>query len=87
MMSTPSLNRLLILVALTLILVLKVAFDVVIKRREGAAQIRGVGEEGDGWIFFTKYGKRDTRDHCAFFRLICFQPSPRRQTVNSKLQE
>ena len=43
---TPSLTIILILSALTLVLALKVAFDVVIKRREGAAQIRGEGEEG-----------------------------------------
>lgn len=45
-MFTSSLTGPLILGALTLTLALKVAFDVVIRRREGAAQIRGVGEEG-----------------------------------------
>ena len=44
--SMPSMARLLMLVALTLVLALKLAFDVVIKRREDAAQIRGIGEEG-----------------------------------------
>jgi hypothetical protein len=34
------------MVALALILALRVAFDIVIKCREGAGQIRGIGEEG-----------------------------------------
>ncbi len=46
MVSPFSLTELVILVALTLLLALKVVFDIAIKRREGAAQIRGIGEEG-----------------------------------------
>jgi hypothetical protein len=46
LMSSSSLTERFILVGLTLLLVLKVAFDIVIKRREGAAQTRGIGEEG-----------------------------------------
>jgi hypothetical protein len=46
MMSTPSPARLLLTVALTLILALKLPFDKVIERRERAAQVRGIGEEG-----------------------------------------
>jgi hypothetical protein len=46
MMATPSLATLLLTVALTLILALKLPFDKVIERREKAAQIRGIGEEG-----------------------------------------
>jgi hypothetical protein len=45
-MSKPSLTGFFISVALTLILALKVAFDIVIKGREAAGQIRGAGEEG-----------------------------------------
>lgn len=48
MMSTPLLTRLSIRLALTLIPAFKLAFDIVIKRREGAAQIRGIGEEVNG---------------------------------------
>lgn len=46
MTSKPSLTGLLLMVALALILALRVAFDIVIKCREGAGQIRGIGEEG-----------------------------------------
>lgn len=46
MMSPSSRTERLILVALTLLLALKVVFDIIIKRREAAAQIRGIGAEG-----------------------------------------
>ncbi|ADW71268.1 DUF4149 domain-containing protein [Granulicella tundricola] len=46
LMSSSSRTERFILIGLTLLLALKVAFDSVIKRREGAAQIRGRGEEG-----------------------------------------
>lgn len=48
MMYTPSLTEIVLLVALALILALKVAFDSVIKRREGAGHIRGIDDEGRG---------------------------------------
>jgi hypothetical protein len=44
--SSSSLTERSILIGLMLLLALKVAFDIVIKRREGAAQVRGIGEEG-----------------------------------------
>ena len=45
-MSKPSLTECFIAAALTLILALKVGFDTVIRGREGAGDIRGLGEEG-----------------------------------------
>ena len=46
MTAQPSPTELFLMVELASILALKVAFDIVIKRREGAGQIRGIGEEG-----------------------------------------
>ncbi len=60
MMSTPSLDRLLLTVALTLILALKLPFDKVIERRERAAQIRGIGEEGKRLDLLHKVVERAT---------------------------
>jgi hypothetical protein len=59
-MATPSLATLFLTGALTLILALKLPFDKVIERRERAAQIRGIGEEGKRLNLLHKVVERAT---------------------------